>query len=124
MISHHVRTDSLYGVKTFFRDSACSARAEMTFPRVSKDLLMLAPSCNNLHSENKIPFVNKATFTFNPSRQIEKRHRCVEDRRPLSTAQLNHSLMTIDPCGSFFKVLFKFQNVTMKNGNQFLQDPE
>jgi len=47
LITHHVRTDSLYGVKTFFLVSACSDRAEMTFPRVSKDLLMLAPSYND-----------------------------------------------------------------------------
>lgn len=44
LIPHHVRTDSLYGMKTFFLVSACSDRAEMTFPRVSRDLLMLAPS--------------------------------------------------------------------------------
>lgn len=42
--SHHVSTDSLYGVKTFFLVSACSDKAEMTFPRVSRDLLILAPS--------------------------------------------------------------------------------
>lgn len=47
LISHHVRTDSLYGMKTFFLVSACSDRAEMTFPRVSRDLLMLAPSYND-----------------------------------------------------------------------------
>lgn len=45
-MSHHVRTDSLYGVKTFFLLRACSDRAEMTLPSVSRDLLMLAPSCN------------------------------------------------------------------------------
>lgn len=119
-ISHHVRTDSRYGMKTFFRDSACSDRAEMTFPRVSKDLLMLAPSCKNLHNKNKILIVNKGVFTFNPSSQIDKRHRFAEDGRLLSTARLNHSLMAIDPHSSFFSVLFKFQNVRMKNGNQFL----
>lgn len=47
VISNHVSTDSLYGVKTFFLVSACSDKAEMTFPRVSRDLLIMAPSCKN-----------------------------------------------------------------------------
>lgn len=47
VISNHVSMDSLYGVKTFFLVSACSDKAEMTFPRVSRDLLILAPSYKN-----------------------------------------------------------------------------
>lgn len=42
-----MRTDSLYGMKTFFLVNTCSDKAEMTFPSVSRDLLMLAPSCND-----------------------------------------------------------------------------
>lgn len=60
--------DSLYGMKTFFRVSACSDRAEMTFPRVSKDLLMLAPSWNS-SDLNNILFLNKF--------KIKKRKKCV-----------------------------------------------
>ena len=40
----HVRVDSRYGIKTLF-PFACSESADMTFPKVSKDLLMLTPSC-------------------------------------------------------------------------------
>lgn len=43
----HVRTDSRYGIKTLF-PFACSESADMTFPRVSKDLLMLTPSCSTV----------------------------------------------------------------------------
>lgn len=53
-LSNHVSTDSLYGVKTFFLVSACSDKAEMTFPRVSRDLLILAPSCKNTWKNERI----------------------------------------------------------------------
>lgn len=55
LFPHHVRTESLYGMKTFFLVSACSDKAEMTFPSVSSDLLMLAPSYKDtiLHKKNK-----------------------------------------------------------------------
>lgn len=43
-VSYHVRTDSLYGMKILFLPWACSESEEITFPRVSKDLLILAPS--------------------------------------------------------------------------------
>lgn len=45
--NNQVRTESLYGMKTFFPEAdlpACSARALMTDPKVTKDLLIWAPS--------------------------------------------------------------------------------
>lgn len=45
--TYQVRTDSRYGIKTFFR-LACSESADMTFPNVSKDLLILTPSCRKI----------------------------------------------------------------------------
>lgn len=58
VVSNHVSMDSLYGVKTFFRVSACSDKAEMTFPRVSRDLLILAPSYKNTWGNLKIKKYN------------------------------------------------------------------
>lgn len=106
--------DSLYGMKTFFRVIACSDRAEMTFPRVSKDLLMLAPSCNSLDLNNTL-FLNK----FKIKREIN-----VWSWMTAPRTWLNDSLIPIDSSSSFFKLLSKFQNVRMKNGNQLLQDPK
>lgn len=52
--THQVRTESRYGIKDFFFLAPmmdCSEREEMTFPRVNRDLFMLAPSCMKIRNK-------------------------------------------------------------------------
>lgn len=56
-------------MKTFFLVSACSDKAEMTFPSVSSDLLMLAPSYKDtiLNKISIEKLMNRPTMQRNQS---------------------------------------------------------
>jgi hypothetical protein len=44
-LSSQVRMESRYGTKLFFLPFPLSAKAAITFPRDSRELLILTPSC-------------------------------------------------------------------------------
>lgn len=130
VISNHVSTDSLYGVKTFFLVSACSDKAEMTFPRVSRDLLILAPSYKNTWGNLRKRKTQKNKKKISDSKILYRVHpesvsACLSRAGAFAARQVHQ----VNPAGdavlvllalhklSLFKSIYKMQEYIQVNKN-------